>query len=106
MSPPLKLYRGTRTGFGAVVTANGETLTLARSQALAFHANCYGWGYAGSAVLQLALAILLDCTGDAELARDQYADFARQWVAHWGDRWQVTGEEIAEWLSLSQTHAG
>jgi hypothetical protein len=108
VNAPLKLYRGTRTTFGAIVTVNGETLGPAPSQAVRYHADGYAWGqsHTGSAALQLALAVLLDCTGDAELAREEYQDFARQWVAQWGDQWQVTGEEIRHWLSLSKTHAG
>lgn len=62
-------------------------------------------GHGGSGPAQLALAILLDVTGDAEVAQDNYQDFKRQFVAGWGDKWEVTESQVREWLSMSSTQA-
>ena len=56
-------------------------------------------GYGGSGPAQLALAILLDFTGDPSVAQKHYQDFKFHFVAGWADRWEITGDEIDAWLS-------
>lgn len=59
----------------------------------------FEWGYGGSGPAQLALAILLDYTGDKDLARRLHQDFKRDMIAllpH--DEWVLSGVEIARWL--------
>lgn len=103
----MKLYRGTRTDFDLVVTVNGELLDPGPSQKLRNHSpDGFNWSYAGSGPAQLALAILFDVTGDAEIALSNYQDFKRQFVEHFEDEWALTEDDIRHWLSLSQTKAG
>jgi hypothetical protein len=72
------------------------------SQALRNHSpDGFEWGYAGSGPAQLALAILLDYTGDATTALDNYQDFKFAFIA--GLRrdsgcWQIAGEQIRRFL--------
>lgn len=103
----MKTYRGTRSIHGRVsVTVNGAPLPPARSWAVRNHSpDGFNWSYSGSGPAQLALALLLDATGDPELAQGHYQDFKRQFVAGWGDAWEVTDAEIREWLELAQTRA-
>jgi hypothetical protein len=74
------------------------------SQALINHSpDGFAWGYGGSGPAQLALAILLDYTGDRERSLALYQDFKWQYVAHWpqqGD-WTLTAEEIDGFLQKS-----
>jgi len=58
----------------------------------------FNWGYGGSGPADLALSILADCVG-LETAEKYYQYFKWDYVAKWGDEWQITEEEIKEWLS-------
>ena len=58
----------------------------------------FNFSYGGSGPSQLALALLYDVTGDREKSLRHYQDFKWHYVAGWGDRWQITTEEILAWL--------
>lgn len=58
----------------------------------------FQWGYGGSGPAQLALALLLDVTGNPDLAQSCYQDFKFHWVAAWGEEWSITSRDILEWL--------
>ena len=58
----------------------------------------FRWGYLGSGPAQLALALLLDATGDEELSMRHYQDFKFIIVANFRDDWYITKDEILEWL--------
>ncbi|MBW2561380.1 MAG: hypothetical protein JRE40_11065 [Deltaproteobacteria bacterium] len=58
----------------------------------------FQWGYGGSGPSDLALSILTDCLGK-ELAEKYYQQFKRDFVAKFGDEWEVKEEEIREWLA-------
>jgi hypothetical protein len=100
LAPPDKLYRGDRDTNGTVtVTVNGLALDPAPSRRIRDHSpDGFNWSYNGSGPAQLALALLLDATGDAELAQDHYQDFKREHVAGWGDEWVLTAGDIHAWL--------
>lgn len=85
----MNVYQGRSRGGVMCVTVNGSPLP----------------GYLGSGPAQLALALLLHVTGDPDLAEENYRDFKREFVAGWGERWEVTADQIREWLSLSKTRA-
>lgn len=69
------------------------------SQKLCNHSpDGFNWGYGGSGPAQLALALLYDVTGDREKSLGHYQDFKWQFVAEWGDRWEITTEQILAWL--------
>lgn len=73
LEPSLKLYNHSPTGFN--------------------------WGYGGSGPAQLALALLLDATDDAELAVRQHQDYKRDVVSGLPDSWVITRAEIFVWLA-------
>ena len=62
----------------------------------------FEWGYNGSGPAQLALALVLDVTGQPGVAAFVYQDFKDDFVARWGrevdDRWSMTEEEIRSWV--------
>lgn len=60
----------------------------------------FSWGYHGSGPAQLALALLLDVTGDARLAEHWYQRFKADRVAGWPQDggWVTTTESIERWL--------
>jgi hypothetical protein len=102
---PRRVYRGERTEAGAAVYyADGgpeSPLPLAPSLSLRNHSPTgFEWGYMGSGPSQLALALLLDVTGDPELARDRYMAFKCRFVARWvAPAWTLTGRVILAWLA-------
>ena len=62
----------------------GSPLPLTPSLLLANHSpDGFGWGYGGSGPAQLALALLLDCTGDADTALRWSMSFKWATVARW-----------------------
>jgi hypothetical protein len=64
------------------VFINGLLLEPGPSQNLFNHSpDGFSWGYAGSGPAQLALAILLELTGDKEFALEHHQDFKFAWVA-------------------------
>ncbi|MEZ3172344.1 DUF6166 domain-containing protein [Halorubrum sp. RMP-47] len=78
----------------------GTRLTPDRSLELTNHSpSGFEWGYGGSGPAQLALAVLLDYTGDEAFALDHYQAFKTEVVsqldcARSGERWRLTGPEI------------
>lgn len=58
----------------------------------------FNWGYCGSGPAQLALAILLDYTGDPEAALASYQGFKFQFVGGWKDNWSISSVEIEEFF--------
>jgi hypothetical protein len=106
-------YSGFRMHKGdALVSVAGDgprarRLSPKKSQRIRNHSPTgFEWGYEGSGPAQLALAILLDFSGDdAELAQHFYQDFKRHFVARWPSAgagiqggWKLAGEVIANWL--------
>ena len=66
----------------------------------------FAWGYSGSGPAQLALALAMDATGDAELALRHYQDLKRRLVADWKGEWKVTAREICEFLAAAERQSG
>ena len=61
----------------------------------------FEWGYSGSGPAQLALAMLLDFSGDEEIALNNYQEFKSQFIASLSQedtRWTITGSDIAAFL--------
>ena len=65
----------------------------------------FQWGYGGSGPAQLALALLLDATGASAPAVHWHQSFKSQYVAGWGDQWEISKLEILTWIT-SQIAAG
>jgi hypothetical protein len=99
-----KVYSGNRTKEGHPIVMTDSPsgwvqLEPEPSQAIRNHSpDGFNFGFGGSGPSQLALAILLDFTGDAVIAEKYYRKFLWAYVATWGDKWQITGEEIKAWL--------
>ena len=82
---------------------DGQFLSPLRSQVLYNHSpDGFQWGYGGSGPAQLALALLLDCSTE-ELAMRHHQAFKVEFVANWGDEWQITSTEIRAWLVRKET---
>jgi hypothetical protein len=77
-----------------------EQLTPERSLELANHSpSGFEWGYCGSGPAQLALALLLDYTGDEAFALDHYQEFKTEVVSQLectgpDGCWRLTGSDI------------
>lgn len=97
------VYRGARNGSGQggqVVTRNAQILRPFDSQRLLNHSpDGFNWGYGGSGPAQLALALLLDATGDPGTALTQHQNFKRAIVADFTDEWELAQGEIIAWLN-------
>ncbi|GAA0262496.1 MULTISPECIES: DUF6166 domain-containing protein [Halobacterium] len=95
-------YVGYRQSGQAIVEKRPgqERLTPERSLALVNHSpSGFEWGYGGSGPAQLALALLLDYTGDEAFALDHYQEFKTEVVSQLdcagsAGRWRLTGPEI------------
>lgn len=84
----------TLLGFGSENTL----LTPEPSQQIVNHSDSFNWGDGGSDSAQLALAILLDVTDDAEFARRVYQDFKSDVIAHLPDQWDLQRVDIEHWI--------
>lgn len=98
----MAIYRGhqkrTKQG-GFLVTKDDQPLSPAPSQKLWNHSpDGFAWAYQGSGPAQLALALLLDVTGDKDLALRLHQTFKREVIARLGTPWRMTTESIQRWL--------
>ncbi|QLC35590.1 hypothetical protein EFA46_015285 (plasmid) [Halarchaeum sp. CBA1220] len=98
-------YVGSRERGDVFVTTHpdGERLTSERSLKIVRHSpSGFAVGYRGSGPAQLALAILLDYTDNAALAREHYQTFTDEVVnqLEYGDdgTWTITEADIEQVL--------
>lgn len=106
----MTVYSGFRHSGGMgpqLVTKGDDILSPIPSQNLYNHSpDGFNWGYGGSGPAQLALALLLDVTGDSEVNLALRHQFKWQFVAKWGDTWSITSNEIRSWLERAdKVHA-
>ena len=100
----MKTYSGKRHITGATEVwvldgQGGRILDPAPSLKLRNHSPTgFEWGYQGSGPAQLALAILLDYTGDADLAQRHYQLFKCEVLAGQGNTFVLTSQTIDRWL--------
>lgn len=98
----MSTYQGLRhsEGMGGqLVLKDGNILSPVPSQKIWNHSpDGFNWGYQGSGPAQLALALLLDATGDPDISGSLHQDFKRAKVASWQDDWEITSEEILAWV--------
>ena len=98
-------YRGYRYQDSGelVVTKDGESLSPAPSQKVWNHSpDGFQWGYGGSGPAQLALALLLDVTGDPDLSANLHQRFKMEYVAGWGEYWEFSTEGIQAWVDKNK----
>ena len=97
-------YVGLREATGAAVTRpDGSPLELAPALAVWRHSPTgFEWGFSGSGPAQLALALLLDHSGDRVMAQHLYQRFKADVVARWRDKaWTLEPREIDAWLAVT-----
>jgi len=86
-----KLRKG--TGSDVKVTVNNKQL-----KHYIYHSPTgFNWGYGGSGPADLARSILWDHLGK-EPAHSLYQDFKFHFVSGWKDTWEITSEEIQNWI--------
>jgi len=69
------------------------------SQRLVNHSpDGFQWGYSGSGPAQLALALLLDATHNPAISVRLHQAFKSEFVAGWGDQWEITIGTILAWV--------
>ena len=82
-----------------LVTKDGDFLDPRPSQKIWNHSPTgFNWGYGGSGPAQLALALLYDVTGEEELSVRLHQHFKAEFVAGWGDIWEITDIDIQRWV--------
>ncbi len=89
---------------------NFETLMLEKSLKVRNHSPTgFEWGYGGSGPHQLALALLMDATGDNDVAEKFYCDFLTTHVIHWRRdddetcNWSISDDYIKVWVKNKQS---
>lgn len=112
-APPqtLRTYSGTRLPNGdtdvRVQRASGigstvfwDRLPLEPSPKVFDHSPTgFEWGYLGSGPAQLALALLLDVTGDKAYSVENHQPFKEAFVLWFKSEWSLTEAEIAAWVA-------
>lgn len=102
--PDALIYRGERRGDRFIVTMRIDDQTIGPldpAHHIRNHSpDGFAWGYAGSGPAQLALALLVDASGDEELAAIAYQDFKREQIAVLCGRkgWTKSAASINRWL--------
>lgn len=94
----MKRYNGKRTIDGIVVTVDGTPLNE-RFDIRVFDDKGFEWSYEGSAPRQLALAILADHLGDADMASKKVESFMKSVIANLDNDWELTSSDIDEALT-------
>lgn len=101
----MKEYRGIKDesggGKSVFIVEDGDRRKLSPNPSLKLvnHSPTgFQWGYGGSGPAQLALAILLDVTGDPERSQRFYQNFKREFVANWEGSFKITEQEVIHWL--------
>jgi hypothetical protein len=102
---PSRVFRGSCDDGECVVTVfdsalpenkdNPRMLSAAASRRIADYAAGFAWGEVTPGALQLAIALLLDVGGDAEVARKWHERFASTFVSALPASWCVSELDIA-----------
>jgi len=81
---------------------NPRLLSVDESRLLQDCCKAFHWGDESDGSRQLAVALLLDVTGEPETARQWFDFFAQKYVANLGQSWSVPELDIALWLHCYQ----
>lgn len=99
-------YRGVAAfGLVSVTRPDGSNLDPAPSLELRTHSpGGFAWGYSGSGPAQLALALLLDRTGDPDAALKHYQRLKRDIVAAWPwpGGWVLEAASLDAWTEAAR----
>lgn len=93
----MKTYEGKRTMDGLVVTVDGQPLSE-HYEVKQFTKHGFEWTYEGTSPQQLALAILVDHTGDGARAIALSEIFMKEVVANLDNDWRLTGDDVSAFL--------
>lgn len=102
------IYKG--CGSSQTIKANGRPLNPC-NQIVDHSPGGFNWGYSGSGPAQAALALLVHHTkklkDDHEAALQHYQAFKSDVIASFaqGRDWQLSSEQIQQWLNHQQTTA-
>lgn len=109
---PSRVYSGSRDGGAFRVSVLDSALPQCESNPCLLLADesrtvrdcctSFRWGDESEGSLQLAVALLLDVTGEADTARQWHECFAQKYVANLGQTWTVPELDIALWLHCYQ----
>lgn len=108
----MHVYKGfpqRTTDGGYLVTKDGLPLDPGPSQKLDNHSpDGFMWGYSGSGPAQLALALLLDVTGDPDLAMRFHQEFKEEMIAPLpiDSPWVMLNLTIKSWVNQKQILEG
>lgn len=100
-----RVYDGYRdSGGNPHVVVDGKILSPKKSLRLWKHSPTgFEWGYCGSGPAQLALALLLDATGEKQLAVDYHQQLKSEVVAGWEEwGWTVSAVSIRLWVEKAK----
>lgn len=90
----MKTYKGVRTAQGCEVTVDDQSLDPRMDVGHSSYGG-FEWGYEGAGPRRLALALLVDHSGDAQQAFDNYPVFTETVITELkGDEWTLTSEQI------------
>jgi hypothetical protein len=106
------IYNGQKKGNSGpqdVYIQDGGVVQKLLKQSLVKHSpDGFQWGYSGSGPLDLALNILYDFynryysfmfdSALQEFAQKHYKRFTEDFVSKWENKWEITNEQIQEWL--------
>lgn len=101
----MKFYVGDRTIDGTQVLVDGQPLGQ-RLDLRTFTRNGFEWSYEGPEPRQLALALLMEHTGDPQRALALTEAFMRAVVANFGNEWEMTSDDIAASVASLGTASG
>jgi len=93
-----KLYKGDRTIDGLSVTVDGQPLPE-HTDIKKVSEDGFEWSYEGEAPAQLALAILVDHTGNSGKALRFYEPFMKHIVANFDNEWEMTSGDVEDALN-------
>jgi hypothetical protein len=108
----MKNYSGYRTSDDdfvsdnfVFVSENGQDVPLDLNVSLKVRNHSptgFNWGYGGSGPHQLALGILFDFTGDEYLSETLHHALVKDYVAGWGNKWELSGETLQTWIDTEK----
>jgi len=95
-------YAGARGPDGSVkvvrIRSGQQTPLKGRWRHTGIASGEFNWGYGGSGPADLARSIIADALGIDDPNPTVYQEFKRSFVASWGDRWEISLEQVRAWL--------
>lgn len=93
-------YAGMRTANGPVAVKVRDCLQKPLRHLVRHSPDGFNWGYGGSGPSDLARSIIADALGTTDPAI--YQEFKWEFVAKWGDSWEISMDEILAWAGVGK----